>query len=169
MKSAWRVEIPVFSATIGLLVGIIFFAYPVHEAGHALACLFYKVPFTITFSNTTPKVPVSGITAIVIGLSGGALEAITALIALLLSIRLEKKSANWFLASFGLQFAFFTIFLVGLSNSILEGLFSTTYESVFDSVVFLLIDLSIASVLSLVFMKVWKYEKMKNDLTLESL
>ena len=86
--------IAIITFVIGLPIGIFLFASVAHEVGHSLVLLSFKIPFTFSLTHVTVQIPLTGIPSIVVGLSGGIGEALSAILSFLLAVHFEKEEQN---------------------------------------------------------------------------
>ena len=166
MKAYFRVQIPIMTTLIGLCIGVVVFGMIVHESSHALACIFLKVPFTYSIFQVN-TVPLTGITAIFMGLSGGIAELFVSLLAFWLVTFLEKRGLNWFLGAIGFEIAFLTMVFLGVINSLWEGLFYDSYQLVYNNPPFLLVLFLLTFGISFIVVKKWKFKKLAPKTTKE--
>ncbi len=133
MDLDFKTFIPAITFTTGFILGTTFFGLIVHEGGQAIALLAFKIPFHYSLTQATPLVPVTGIADVVVGLSGGAAEALAALLAYWLATVLEKRGEYWFLAAIGLEIAFMSMVFMGVVNSVWEGFFRDSYLTIYHN------------------------------------
>lgn len=169
MNAYLRVLILIITISVGLCVGVVLFGMIVHENSHALACIFLKVPFTYSIFQVTPLLPVSGLTATIIGLSGGIGEALVSLFFFWLVTFCEKRNAKWFLGAIGFEIAFLTMVFLGLTNSLWEGLFYNNYQLVYNNPAILSALFLSTLGISFYVVKKWKFKKLNDMIIAEDL
>jgi len=159
MKAYVNIQIPFFVAIIGLSISVPLFGYLIHESSHALGCIIFNIPFNYSLSYVTPLVDVSRTPFVIIGLMGGFGEALGSLLTFCMAIYFEKRSAKWFLAMTGLEVAFLTMVIMGIINSVMEGLFYQIYQNIFNNAATLLLLFSLAILAATSIVIGWKYKK----------
>jgi hypothetical protein len=147
MKAHFRIIILMATLFVGLPIGVFLFGQLVHEESHALACLFFKVPFIFSSSHVD-TIPLTGIPSMVIGLSGGIGEALVSLLFFRLMTIIEKQKGKWFWGAIGFEIAFLAMVFTGVANSIWEGFFNKSYQANFNNNIAVLSLLSSALILS---------------------
>jgi hypothetical protein len=130
--------------------------------------MIFKVPFSYSILKVTPKVPVSGTTATIIGLSGGFGQALVSLFFLWIMTFFEKQNVKRFLIVIGFEIAFLTVGFLGAITSLLEGLFYTDYQLVHDNPFILIMLLFSSFSISFLLIRKWKFEKLKAMLIAKS-
>jgi hypothetical protein len=127
-----------------LFLGIILFGFILHESWHAVFCLVFGIPYSLSLTrvsfNPSPNPAVNTL----IYLSGGIGAAFVSLLSFWLLTEIEKMLATKQGSSqkrqyslLGMLFSSEIVFLAmgfqGLINGIWEGLFTSSYSRIYDN------------------------------------
>ena len=119
----------------------------VHESGHAIVCLLFRLPYSWSWSQVVYLRSPNPLVNNFVGLAGGMAQALFSLLFFWYVITLEKKVLVQSLYNklfkerrspkrsilFGFELAFLTIAFHGVINGIWEGLFYQSYDQIHDN------------------------------------
>jgi len=118
---------------IGFLFGMV-----IHESGHAIACLFFGLPYSLSWTQVVYATNQDPLINTIIGLAGGGSQALFSLLffgcttlfekRLLFRSIFEMRRSPKLSAVFGFEAAFLMVGFHGIANGIWEGLLYQHYS-----------------------------------------